>query len=414
MNQNQAFWTPLDKLFEEHYPVNKGRLDGMYVREDWKPVEVSIKGESAPTTAILWKVVNKNPSQQKMATLHYVLLAWSSSLQRLIMWCFDPSVAKKEGVVEDACHYWREVAKLQKKGEEKGFMCKHIVFVYKPLQNAKLRKEIEEVLCIKHATEVPADDTIKTALGHMMNAFYYGPTGSGKTHLVRTGLRHYPDYAVYRLHVTNGLEDVDVLQKLIPTSDGKGWTRTVGELRSAFDAAREGKVVVLLEELMRSSKSLRNLLIKCMDNEEGFFTLHDITTGEHIRVPSKNMVFIATANLGGADVSELDPALAGRFPLFLFRDYDSKMEQQLLVKKVGTAVAAKMCAIVKKQRDLYRSAALPMPLDTRSILLWGDLVNLGYDLYKAASLTWVQRIVEKEGGGYPVEEQLAVIQSLFQ
>ena len=399
-------WSFLNKLYETYFPEHSRKLRDMFIREK-KLVPVKFKGFDEETTGLCHKVVNKNSSSGS-PSLHNVLIARHPEKKVLTMWCGDSSVAKSDRESESKCEFWR---KFGINGEEAGYACKHIIFVVQEMDNRE-RKRIEEMLGVT-TTFTPNGDGLSLALRFGKNVFLYGPTGSGKTHKVREMLKGHASAEVRKIHITDGLEDVDLLQKLLPEPEGKGWRRLEGELRIAFNAARERKVIVVLEELTRSSRSLRNLLIKAMDKEDVNYTLHDITTGERITVPAENLMFIATANLAYSDTSELDPALARRFPICVFHDYDPSQEKRLLDERLDKKSVAKLCAVAKAMREQYRQGRLPYPLDTGSLLEWADLIASGVDVLEAAEVTWLYRVVERDNLGYPEAGQISAIMDLL-
>ena len=400
-------WSFLDRLYEQYYPAHVKKIKDMYVREQ-KLVSVKFeKGSDEETDALCFKVVNKDTSSGS-PRLHNVCIARHPEKKVLTMWCGDTHVVKSDKEIESKCEYW---GKWGKNGEDAGYACKHIVYVLEETDDRN-RKAIEEMLGVT-ATVAPPGDGLSLALKLGKNALLYGPTGSRKTYKVRQMLKGLQGTEVFKLHLTDGLEDVDLLQKLLPEPEGKGWKRVEGELRVAFNTAREKKVVVVLEELTRSARSTRNLLIKAMDKEDNQYTLHDITTGERVTVPAENLVFIGTANLSYADTSELDPALARRFPICVFQDYDPAAEKKILEEILQKKEAAKLLAVAKAMREQYRQGRLPSPLDTGSLIEWAEVIKSGVDIVEAAQLTWLYRVVERDGLGYPEEGQLSAILELI-
>ncbi|MFI5294369.1 MAG: AAA family ATPase [Thermodesulfovibrionales bacterium] len=400
----KKIWEHLDNLYALHSGAHSKKLASMFIREE-KTVPVKFIGETTEQPAICFKVVNKDASNGG-PSLHNVLIAKDRKTGLLTIWCGDTSVVKSDKETESKCEYWK---KRKTSGSDE-YMCKHCCLVFQDLNSTK-RAQIHKILD-EGVPQVANGTRLAMALELWKSAFAFGPTGSGKTHAVRE-LLNASGYEIHAINITDGLEDVDLLQKLLPDKE-KGWTRLVGELRAAFDAATKKKVVVILEEVMRSSRSLRNLLVKALDNEAGFYTLHDITTGERIRVPVGNLLFFATANLGYSDTSELDPALARRFPVFVFMDYDVAKEKELLERKVGADTAKRLAKLTKGIREQYRQGRLPVPLDTGSLLEWADVISRGVDLAEAAAMTWLFRVLERDPMGYPEAGQLEAISDLLQ
>lgn len=398
-------WDDVERLYGIHYPAHRGKIADMYVREI-KDVAVTFKGMKTESPAVAFKVVNKKPSSRG-PSLHNVVIGRHPSTGLFTMWCGDSSIVKADGEREDRCEFWKKRAQL----DPEGYACKHIIYAYENLDSAK-KSEIEEKLAESWES---SDNNERLARGLKMwkNTFLFGPTGSGKTHEMRRLLQEHPEYEIVKIHISDGLEDVDLLQKLLPDPEKGGWLRSKGELRIAFDMAQEKKTIVQIEELTRSTRSLRNLLIKALDREDGIYTLHDITTGERVAVKAENILFMATANLGYADTSEIDPALARRFPIFIFHDYNIQKEREVLQERVGPDVAVRLCKIAKEIRAQYRTGRLNCPLDTGSLIEWADAIANGVGIFEAASLTWLYRVVERDNMGYPESGQLSAIADLL-
>lgn len=301
------------------------------------------------------------------------------------------------------------------KNEKKGIPhCKHVAFFLQEILNDPSQmKWIEETLGIKKEVEVnlkSVEGKIKLAIKLSKPLLIYGPTGSGKTHTVLQAVKE-EGIPLYVINISNGLEDVDLLQKLIPDPESGKWQRIEGELVKAFRHAQKEKVCILLEEITRSSKSLRNLILKAMDKKDGCYTLHDFTSGEYLQVPAENLVWVATANLGSSygDTSELDPALMRRFSITVFMDYDTQKEEEILTKIVGEMMAKKMVEFARKIRENYLSGRLPYPLDTGSLVEWAELTKEIEDPILAAEMSFLYRIVERDTFGYPEVAQLEAI-----
>ena len=362
----------------------------------WKDKE---DGNSYTTKAVLFRV--KNISNGKY---HNVLIGLHPKDGKFHIWCGD-SYCQELGYEEDHCWFWKN----HKKGEPH---CKHTALVLQFIDaNPEMKKEIEKLLLGKDSTPVASiQGKLRLALKKAKSILLYGPTGSGKTHTVLEVVKE-EGLPLYQINITNGLEDIDLLQKLIPDPETGRWQRVEGELVKAFRHAQEEKVAILLEEVSRSSKSLRNLLIKAMDKKDNAYTLHDFTSGEYITVPAENIVWIATANLGSSygDTSELDPALMRRFSLTVFVDYDTKKELEILKGIVDEDTAKKMVEFAKKIRENYLAGRLPYPLDTGTLVEWAEVTAETEDPIEAAEMVFLYRIVERDSFGYPEKGQLEVI-----
>lgn len=346
--------------------------------------------------AILFRVWNKDGD-----TYHNVVISKHPEDEKLRIWCGD-KLFQELGYNEHPCWFWRNFGT----GEPH---CKHVAFVLEQLDKDEYaKKRIEEFFYPEKANG--KTNAIKLALSLSKPILIYGPTGSGKTHTVLEMVKE-ENLPLYQINITNGLEDIDLLQKLLPDPETGKWKRVEGELVKAFKHAQKEKVVILLEEVSRSSKSLRNLLIKAMDRKDGKYLLHDFTSGEYIEVPAENIVWIGTANLGSSygDTSELDPALMRRFSLTVFMDYNTEKEKEILKEIVDEETAEKMVRFAKVIRENYLAGRLPYPLDTGSLVEWAELTRELEDPIEAAEMSFLYRIVERDSFGYPEKGQIEAI-----
>jgi MoxR-like ATPase len=240
-----------------------------------------------------------------------------------------------------------------------------------------------------------------------------GETGSGKTYtvlqIVKELLRKGLIDSFYQINLSGGIEDIDLLGKLIPTGNGK-WHIVDGELVKAFKEATEGKrVVVLLEELTRSSQSARNLILKAIDPVGGRLYLNNFLTGEVYEVNPKQIWFIATANLGYEDTDELDPAFKRRF-VILYKGYDEKAEREILFQLgYKTEAVGVIEQFAKEIRTLYREGELSTPLDTGTLRDFAQLLKED----KESALEFLKYKLADWENSRPVEEQTKLIEKIF-
>ena len=389
---SERVWKPIDEAFslcERHGDFKK--LSGLERDTAWGIV-IDPYRESR---CMLFRVFNS-----KNKSYHNVVIANKDG--KLHIWCGDRYI-QELGYEESPCWFWKNA----KAGQPH---CKHIAFVLDYLNsNPHFKRNIEQTL-LGTTEGSAAQSKVSLAIRISKPILLYGPTGSGKTHAVLQAVRE-NGIPLYSIHISNGLEDIDLLQKILPDPETGKWQRIEGELVKAFRHAIEEKVAILLEEISRSSKSLRNLLIKAMDKKDNTYTLHDFTSGEYITVPAENIIWIATANLGGSygDTLELDPAFMRRFSLTVFVDYDTGKEIQILQEIVDEKTARKMVEFANSIRENYLAGRLPCPLDTGTLVEWAQITAETDDPIESAELVFLYRIVERDSFGYPEKGQLEVI-----
>ncbi len=365
-------------------------------------------------------VVRTRTTDKGNPRFHSVVIGFAPGTTDPMAWCGDKAIERLFPEKDNECEFF---IKRQTKPD---YCCKHIQAALTWIaHNDRIAEDIanglDSVLPEKMRASIPEPENenekdAKTVLDAGMPVLFYGPTGSGKSWLAAK-LIEKSGRKPFHIHVSDGLEDVDLLQKLIPAGDGKGWKRLPGEIVNAFTTAEKEPVIVLLEEVTRSSKSMRNMLIHVLDRKGSSYQLHNWTSGRHYRVSIDRIQWIATANLGGGynDANELDPALMRRFGSAIHIDYDTAAERRLLHGMgLEKDLSDKMVSVGSQLRTQFREGRLPRPLDTASILDWGKLVKAGMSPLRAAQRSWVPRVVEIDRHGYPEQGHVSTIEKLIQ
>ena len=278
------------------------------------------------------------------------------------------------------------------------------------------------------------------------NVLIFGETGSGKTYEVLHAFEKLKKRGLFdvlvQIDFTSGLEDTDLLGRVIPLSPERKikeflklkkkfpdisekllmksmgeWGIEEGELSKAFKLAREGKrVILLLEEISRANPKTLNLLIKAMDGVKGFYRLHNFLTGETLTVRTENLVFVATANFGGgySGTELLDEALFDRFQAVIYMGYDEEKERKILSEILeDKTLTEKLIRLAKSLRNAYLSGYLKSPFSTRMLVNTAKLIKEGFTETEAFG-TVMFRLVEKNEYGIPDEEQLKIVNEIFQ
>lgn len=245
------------------------------------------------------------------------------------------------------------------------------------------------------------DTMLKDAAVGRESTFIYGPSGSGKTYAVLSTMKELVAKGkldeVIKITMSPGVEDVDLITKLVPNPKG-GFTERSGYLRRVFElAASEKTVGVLIDEINRATPRATNLVLTAIDPVEGEYVLNDFVRGDVIRVPLENIWWVATANLGGAytGTSQLDEALLDRFQRTVFWGYDQALEKQI------TKNHEKALAMAKALRTAYLDGKLKSPFSTRHLSAFVRRLEKGGNPVKVAEETFLYRLVGQDVYGFP-------------
>mgnify|MGYP001772920377 CR=1 FL=1 len=342
---------------------------------------------------------------------HNVVLAKKDG--KFYIWCGDIYI-RELGFKENYCIAWKN----------KNTKCKHCQHVAYSILNSNSVDSLEKFFDGESSLTTEKKKEKEKHLKELelgwkfkMPVLLYGITGSGKTHSVLSFVRELQekeDVGFYQINMSSGMEDVDLLAKLIPDTTTGKWQIIDGELTKAFKEAQEKQVVILIEELTRSSKSSRNLLLKCMDAVAGHYELQNFVTGERIKVPVDNVWWIATANIGYSDTEGLDPALARRFQLTKFISYNVVKEREIVNEILGDEKETeKVMKMVEVLRKAYTSGSIAYPIDTGTLKTFCVILKELKDPLISAETTFTYRIVDVDNFGMPSEEQVNLIKDVI-
>jgi hypothetical protein len=232
--------------------------------------------------------------------------------------------------------------------------------------------------------------TLAEALELGLNALLAGPTGTGKTRAVEEAVLA-SDHGLVTVEGKEGLTDLDFLGAILPQTDGtRRWVD--GPLLRAMRQAQDQPVALFIDELNRIPRIHQNLLLGLMNPKpralcerqaidvEGdgpFYVTEVPMLSETVWAPTANLRFIGAGNFGAEyAVLPIDPAIRRRFDLLLEFDYlPADEEKKLVVERTGldAAVAAALCLLAQRTREMRRNAELPGCIDTGSVLLWARL-----------------------------------------
>ena len=343
-------------------------------------------------------------------TYHNVVLAFKDS--QWYLWCGDKWLREEKGYEESYCSAWKN----------KKLKCKHCQYV----ANFILQSDIEEIEK-EFGVEIPDDtpktktifkDVLRIGWEKKLPTLLYGRTGAGKSHsvfqLIKQLKEEGQDFEVFQINMSSGVEDIDLIAKILPNPKEKSWITLDGELKKAFLTAKEKPVVVFIEELTRASKSARNLLLKAIDPVSGSYTLFDFVKGETISVPISRIWFVATANLNYSDVDDIDPALLRRFVLTKYVDYDQNAEKEMLMQILeDEEEAEKVIKMAQGIRKMYERGEIPQPIDTGSLKVFAELLKELKDPELVAEMTFLYRIVDVDATSAPSREQIETIREII-
>ena len=213
------------------------------------------------------------------------------------------------------------------------------------------------------------------------NSMLTGPSGTGKTELVRLVAQKLGmEVCIYNMGTM-----IDPISGLL------GVHRLV-QGGSVFDYAKftediQKPCIVLLDELSRAPLTCNNILLPCLDSRRELPV--DIAGGNgarNIKV-HPDCVFIATANIGAeyTGTTTMDRALMDRFFMQELEYMDSDNETKVLSKRCGIeeADAKIIVETARTVRNLHSKGEVSSTLSTRETLGAGSMVADGWSVLEA-------------------------------
>ena len=221
------------------------------------------------------------------------------------------------------------------------------------------------------------------------NTLFTGPTGSGKTELVRmlcerTGT---PFKLIPMGAITDPTEQLIGKMDLDPATNGTKFDW------ADFALAVQRPGVILLDEINRCPKNGYNILFSVLDGTATLTASGAKSTDQREIHVNPDCVFFATANVGYeyTGTSEMDAALANRF-INIELDYlDSKAEASILANRTGISKedAENIALVATNIRKSYRSNVLEHSVSTRETIMCAELVKDGFDIVDALQIAFL-------------------------
>lgn len=306
--------------------------------------------------------------------------------------------------------------------------CKHIWTVYLAMKEGIIsfpeeeKGEKKKNVPSSEPAKVPSEgfvgpqkEQLSKALEIGLNVLLKGPTGTGKTVLVREVVKE-KGYLLGYVAGSESLQDIDFLGAYVKKGDSIEWVD--GKLTKAFRLAQKKRVILFIDEINRIPSKHLNILIGVMNPVGGQYVLYNHLTGEEIKAPVSNLRFIGAMNEGGSyQVHPLDPALARRFGSTIrFTYLPAEQEAELIAGRTGIDLetARKLVEVANLQREATKKGEFEISLDTASLLVWAQFIKAGLSPEAAAETSWVHRIVGSEFDGSPNEEQLEAVKKLIE
>jgi gas vesicle protein GvpN len=214
-------------------------------------------------------------------------------------------------------------------------------------------------------------EEFEDAMKQCKNVLLQGPTGSGKTSLVRKYCaKHQRPYR--RLSLNGGITVEDLVGHYVLKNDESPWIDGI-----LTRAVREGWVLAV-DEINAASPEVLFVLNSLLDDER--ILILSAKDGEVIK-PHSDFRLIATMNpseQGYAGTNEMNEALLDRFHTIMEIDYNTKVEQKIL-KQMGLD-SEKVSAIMdftNKIREAYAKSEIFTPWSTRSIINFAESLLQG-------------------------------------
>ena len=258
------------------------------------------------------------------------------------------------------------------------------------LNNAQVKEAITELKIYKKDLDEylkKVKEESKTNIESFINRYAFkehilllGPAGFSKTY---TASKYLIDNKIDTEHLIGheAIESIDMLGYYVKNETGNlVWMD--GPLTSAFRKAKDHKVALFIDEILRiPSKELNILVGSLTPNSEGNFVLRTnrivdtkdgLGVSETLIVPKENLWVIATTNIGADyDVEEIDKALNDRF-MQLDVEPDDETVRDIIMSvgsgKFGEEHLNKLYEVYLLVKKMADNKELPHYLNVRNLV----------------------------------------------
>ncbi len=261
-------------------------------------------------------------------------------------------------------------------------------------------------------------------LAFRVPVLFEGDRGAGKTFEAREFART-NGFKRVEFGGHEGIESPDMLGYLVPL-DANRMVWKDGPVSEAFRAAKAGKVVLIIDELLRIRQRELSILLTALSPDQGMYRLRtgriravedDVAVEEELTCPVENLCVVATTNVGSEyAVDEIDPALAERFVPIRKDTTPAELKRILGIIAKGRSLPAKVvnqCVeFFNKMTEARTRGLVKHAPTTRTLARALELAEDTDDVKRAIKtqvLLWVARNAE----GQPVAEQVADVEKLI-
>lgn len=267
--------------------------------------------------------------------------------------------------------------------------CRHTKAMFCAIRNLggiariteQLKSRLDELLSNHSDTGIATDghfSRVTERAFHGVNFLLKAERGVGKTRFAQN-LAKATSATLVEGACFDGMESRDFLGGYFPDGTGS-FVWLDGPVAEAFRAAQDGKVVLLLDELLRS-KQLSVLLTALSPTAEDTYRLRTeriissvggLGTREVIECPRRNLTIIGTTNVGDEyDVDTLDPAIEERFIPLTVEMSDEQLtailSDALASANLDTEIATSLVNFHRTMKLLKRQGQLREATSTRSL-----------------------------------------------